>query len=197
MEAGVIEDQGGTPYQSRPIGEDVRGQAVSRAHQHGDGRICAYHSRLALWTFDGLHECMMGHPTILAIRTREGDQVLPSGDESLEDDQSLIIKDIEARRQVGIERYGQGHRPFNGRDTLQDLYEEQLDLLVYLRSIKRMSEATREDLIEVLTPVIADYVSAWIGSNREAKARVLAGHVVGRLMGWVVGQQIKQEESNG
>jgi len=71
MEAGVIEDQSRRPYQSRPIGEDVRSHAVLRTHQHGDGRVCGYHSRLALWTFDGLNECMMGHPPILApTRTR-------------------------------------------------------------------------------------------------------------------------------
>lgn len=83
-------------------------------------------------------------------KQREGDQVLPTGDESIPDDQSLVIEDMEARRKVGVERYGQGHRPFNGRNTLLDAYEESLDGAVYLRSLLRARAATKEDLIDAL-----------------------------------------------
>src|SRR5206468_112542 len=83
-------------------------------------------------------------------RTRPGDQRLPDGDESKPDDQLRLIADIETRRQLGVERYGQAHRTFNGRDTLQDWYDEQLDRLVYARSLVTMAQATREDLVEVM-----------------------------------------------
>lgn len=115
-------------------------------------------------------------------KRREGDQVLPTGDESLVDDQALLIQDIEERRQVGIERYGQGHRPFNGRDTLQDLYEEQLDLLVYLRSIKRMAEVTREELIQVAAKAFHPEPDGEDEANAMIAVDAIMGWVAGRLM---------------
>lgn len=129
-------------------------------------------------------------------KQREGDQVLPDGDESLVDDQQLIIDDIEARRQVGIQRYGQGHRPFNGRDTLQDLYEEQLDLLVYLRSIKRMAEAAREELVEVVEEALARFQVDRYGVEIPELSKGDAAEVaVDRIMGYVAGQIIKKGDA--
>lgn len=46
----------------------------------------------------------------------------------------LVLKDMSARNNFGKEKYGVGLKPFNGRDTLQDAYEEALDLCVYLRT---------------------------------------------------------------
>lgn len=49
--------------------------------------------------------------------------------------QALVIEDMETRTRIGIERYGtvlQGH---NGRDSLRDAYEEQLDHVIYLRQL--------------------------------------------------------------
>jgi hypothetical protein len=37
------------------------------------------------------------------------------------------------RDQSGFEQYGTHLQAFNGRDALQDAYEEALDLVVYLR----------------------------------------------------------------
>lgn len=45
-----------------------------------------------------------------------------------------IYGDLEERLQLGISRYGQPLRAFNGRDSLRDAYEEVLDALVYLRT---------------------------------------------------------------
>lgn len=118
-------------------------------------------------------------------RTRKGDQVIPDGDESLDDDQSLLIKDITERRQVGIERYGQGHRPFNGRNTVQDWYEEQLDGLVYARSIVRMAQASREDLVEAVDRAFKAQPS-WSLITSHGAAEV----AVDRVMGWVMGRQL-------
>ena len=49
--------------------------------------------------------------------------------------QDLVIADIEARKQVGIERYGTVLQPFNGRSALLDAYQEALDLCQYLRQM--------------------------------------------------------------
>lgn len=49
--------------------------------------------------------------------------------------QDLVIADIEARKQVGIERYGTTLQPFNGRSALLDAYQEALDLCQYLRQL--------------------------------------------------------------
>lgn len=46
-----------------------------------------------------------------------------------------VIKDMEQRRLVGIERYGTPLQPFNGRDALIDLYQELLDAAVYVRQL--------------------------------------------------------------
>jgi hypothetical protein len=45
----------------------------------------------------------------------------------------MVIADIEARKQVGLERYGTLLQAHNGRDALMDAYQEALDLAVYLR----------------------------------------------------------------
>jgi hypothetical protein len=47
--------------------------------------------------------------------------------------QDLVIEDIEARKKVGLERYGTLLQAHNGRDALMDAYQEALDLAVYLR----------------------------------------------------------------
>lgn len=66
------------------------------------------------------------------MKLRPGDQPLPVPNGG-PDIQSMVIADIEARREVGIERYGTALQPNNGRDALRDAYEEALDLACYLR----------------------------------------------------------------
>lgn len=45
----------------------------------------------------------------------------------------LLLKDLDDRYQHGLKEYGTPLRAFNGRDSLQDAYEEVLDLALYLR----------------------------------------------------------------
>lgn len=66
------------------------------------------------------------------LRERPGDQPLPVPNEH-PDIQSQVIADIEARRELGIQRYGSALQPHNGRDALRDAYEEALDLAMYLK----------------------------------------------------------------
>jgi hypothetical protein len=45
----------------------------------------------------------------------------------------LVVADMQARKVLGVQRYGVALQPFNGRNALQDAYEEALDLAMYLR----------------------------------------------------------------
>lgn len=46
----------------------------------------------------------------------------------------LVIADMAARKEFGLAKYGSLLQPGNGRDNLQDLYEELLDACVYIRN---------------------------------------------------------------
>lgn len=70
----------------------------------------------------------------MGIKNRKGDQPLPKVND-LPFVQDAVIVDIEARKQVGIERYGTPLQAFNGRDALQDAYEEAIDLAMYLKQL--------------------------------------------------------------
>ena len=70
----------------------------------------------------------------MGLRQREGDQPLPTVNDGAYI-QTLVIEDIQTRLLVGIERYGTGLQANNGRDALQDAYEEALDLCCYLRQV--------------------------------------------------------------
>jgi len=45
----------------------------------------------------------------------------------------LVIKDMEDRKQFGLEKYGTTLQANNGRNALLDAYQEALDLACYLR----------------------------------------------------------------
>lgn len=74
--------------------------------------------------------------------SRPGDQPLPLAVDGpgMHD---LVIADLRARAQTGLERYGQPLRKGNGRDALRDTYEEALDQIAYLRQL-------RESLDEII-----------------------------------------------
>lgn len=69
------------------------------------------------------------------LRQREGDQPLPVPQPDVPDVQTAVIRDIVARRELGISRYGTPLQPHNGRDALRDLYEELLDGAMYARQL--------------------------------------------------------------
>lgn len=46
----------------------------------------------------------------------------------------IVIEDMRARDAIGTHKYGVPLRPHNGRNSLQDAYEEALDLAVYLKN---------------------------------------------------------------
>lgn len=191
---GLADQPMGQPFDAKPK-VDSGGRCHSRGPSGGQCVFIPYHDGVHVrgperWSdaeesSDITAPCTERAPT----KTREGDQVLPSGDESLVDDQGLLIADIETRRQVGIERYGQGHRPFNGRNTIQDFYEEMIDGAVYARSLLRAREATRDDLVEAVAKVVDDKVGSVFGGPRQAVVTEVAQAVVDRLLDWATLQQ--------
>lgn len=67
-------------------------------------------------------------------KDREGDQPMPTINDSPAI-QELVMIDLMLRMQVGISRYGTALQAFNGRDGLQDVYEELLDATTYMRQV--------------------------------------------------------------
>jgi hypothetical protein len=66
------------------------------------------------------------------LRQRPEDQQPPVPNEN-GSIHSLVIRDVERRRDLGVSRYGTPLQAHNGRDALRDAYEEALDLACYLR----------------------------------------------------------------
>lgn len=89
------------------------------------------------------------------LRERPGDQQLPvpNGKPSI---QSLVRADIDAREQVGIQRYGTPLQPHNGRDAMRDAYEEALDLTCYLRQVIAEREEPASAEIARLLATVAE-----------------------------------------
>lgn len=65
------------------------------------------------------------------LRYREGDQQLPA--DGKQNVSEAVKTDLDKRIALGIQRYGKPLQTFNGRDALQDAYEEALDLVHYLK----------------------------------------------------------------
>lgn len=59
-----------------------------------------------------------------------------------------VIADMQARDQLGRERYGVPLQPGNGRNALLDAYEESLDKTAYLKSALIEREMLRRLLVE-------------------------------------------------
>jgi hypothetical protein len=100
------------------------------------------------------------------LRQRPGDQPLPTPNDR-PDIQSLVIEDIRARREVGIQRYGTALQAHNGRDGLRDLYEELLDGATYARQLLE-ERADRQALVEKLRTLAADdgHLAAWMAGHQ-------------------------------
>lgn len=60
--------------------------------------------------------------------------------------QDQVIADMQERRDFGVNEYGTGIQPFNGRSSPQEVYEEELDKIFYIK--QWMIE--RAEIIEAL-----------------------------------------------
>lgn len=125
----------------------------------------------------------------------EQPQPTPNDQPSVQD---MVIADIEARKKVGLERYGTLLQPGNGRDALRDAYEEALDLAVYLRQAIAERDATPTRCSDCgrtareLQPVFEDVdgvnkVVAWLGPTcyrrhlEQLQAAAVGDHVCQRF----------------
>lgn len=90
-------------------------------------------------------------PSAVLLRQRPGDQPLPTPNDHT-DIMALVSGDVLGRRDLGISRYGTTLQPLNGRDSLQDAYDESLDKSVYLRTLMAERDAL-SDLFAVQAEV--------------------------------------------
>lgn len=85
-------------------------------------------------------------------------QALPHA--GVQDVTPQVVADIQARTAEGVKKYGRPLQPHNGRNALQDAYEEALDLCQYLKQalMEREEEAVggqkRFMLLKVASPVV-------------------------------------------
>ena len=75
-----------------------------------------------------------GFAGVPAKSLRDGDQQLPTPNNKPAI-QDLVMQDMMARKLLGQQRYGTPLQAHNGRDMMQDLYEELLDACNYIRGM--------------------------------------------------------------
>lgn len=92
----------------------------------------------------------------------------------------LVVADVEKRKQYGLKKYDSLLQPFNGRDFLQDAYEEVHDLIVYLRGAKEELSIVKFFIREVLTGYIELYDEHYPDKKNEVVV-----HASG-MPGWLV-----------
>lgn len=85
----------------------------------------------------------------------------------------VVIQALEDRLAVGVKRYGQPLRAWNGRDAAQDAFEEVLDLSVYLAQVREEMTEMRSIIAEVL--MVHQMGGSLDGALAERMKRVLGG----------------------
>jgi hypothetical protein len=75
----------------------------------------------------------------------------------------LVIEDLRGRDRLGVRKYGTRLQANNGRDALQDAYEEVLDLAQYMKQCIEEREHAHALLERALAA--AERGSNWIGST--------------------------------
>ena len=87
------------------------------------------------WMWRGGYE-IMGESMSIQIDDGHGELVQPEPAPVPNDKPAvwdLVIEDMKARDEMGRAKYGTPLQPHNGRDVLVDMYQEALDLTVYIR----------------------------------------------------------------
>jgi len=124
------------------------------------------------------------NPDLVPTKQRPGDQRLPSGGGACVQDR--IIADMTESKRVGIERYGQVLRTFNGRKGFQDVFEEVRDLHVYMTMIAMEAEASGDDLVGVVESMLDE----WDSCISAMTAREVAEQIIDRLGGWLLANRL-------
>lgn len=96
-------------------------------------------------------------------KQRSGDQPLPIHNnepfchdkvvaliESLWPFETEMVADVRARKALGITRYGRALQPHNGRDFLQDLYEELLDASAYAQGCVAENKLSIKEFVTII-----------------------------------------------
>lgn len=92
------------------------------------------------------------------VKDRPEDQKMPVATEGphMHD---IAAQLLDARKQLGISRYGQPLQPFNGRNAVQDVLEEVLDSAAYIAQVAWEQEHPEETyvgrIIQTLTTMSA------------------------------------------
>lgn len=93
---------------------------------------------------------------------------------------TLVIKDIEQRKQYGLNKYDSLLQTFNGRNFLQDAYEEVQDLIVYLKG----SLEEQRIVALLFRDVLKGYVHLYDQLYPDNSEQVII--TAGNLPGWIV-----------
>lgn len=78
-------------------------------------------------------------------KNRPEDQPMPTTSEQSRDVQQELVRMVQERRQLGIQRYGSPLMTHNGRDALQDALEEAVDLAAYLMQLRMERDDARKN----------------------------------------------------
>jgi hypothetical protein len=70
------------------------------------------------------------------------------------DVEDAIVRGIEARRELGVRKYGTALQTFNGRDATVEAWEEAIDLLTYTHQIE-MEDGDTGSLIDIALEILA------------------------------------------
>ena len=93
---------------------------------------------------------------------------------------NAVIADIEARKAIGLKKYGTLLQAFNGRDALVDAYQEALDLMQYLRQAVEEGQTELADSFEAALDMALDLrYLIWVrdrDKNTAALPAVPSGH---------------------
>lgn len=91
-----------------------------------------------------------------------------------------VTADLNDRKAFGLAKYGTVLQPFNGRDSLRDLYDELMDAAVYARA--RLFEAGEHSLEwMILAEVYEDVVSNLVKVRRLRDANSVAPEVLDEI----------------
>lgn len=94
----------------------------------------------------------------------------------------LVIKDLQDRKKVGIERYGAPLQANNGRDALQDVYEELLDAVQYIRQVREEDSNERKILIKLISHLLSHNQYGYQCVDRVKKDLRSAGWDEGKIL---------------
>jgi hypothetical protein len=162
---------------------------------------------------DYIAEFIPGEPygdTAEPTKQRDGDQVLPAGGDRAVQVEVLrrvgewveagkitaaegeMLRGVYAESiRVGVERYGQPLRTFDGRLNIRDLADELRDGLAYVTKMQMIAEADKPTLVRMVAEAIhKEFISGGESDTRAFYAEAIAGVAVDRILDWVLLQRM-------